>query len=67
MKYQATSMGDIAGTHGGALGTLYDCWKSGDGPRFMHVGRLRLISDDEAAEWRGTMEAKATRDEPEAP
>ena len=66
MTKKAYSIGEFCETHGICRGTLYNLWKSGGGPRFMHVGRRRLITDDSAADWRRTMEAKATRDKPEA-
>ena len=66
MTKQAHSIDDFCEDHDICRGTLYNLWKSGDGPRCMYVGRRRLITDDAAADWRRTMEAKATRDEPEA-
>ncbi len=66
MTKQAHSVDEFCEDHGFCRATLYNLWKSGDGPRFMHVGRRRLITDDAAADWRREMEAKATRDEPEA-
>ncbi len=66
MTKQASSIDDFCEAHGICRATLYNLWKSGDGPRFMRVGSRRLITYDSAADWRLAMEAKAERDAPEA-
>jgi predicted DNA-binding transcriptional regulator AlpA len=66
MTRQAHSIEEFCEAHGICRATLYNLWKSGDGPRFMHVGRRRLITDDAASDWRHEMEVKAARDEAEA-
>lgn len=37
---------------------LYQLWSEGHGPRYMQLGRRRLISREAAAEWRRRMEAE---------
>ena len=64
MTKHAYSIGEFCEAHGICRGTLYNLWKSGDGPRYMHVGRRRLITNEAAADWRRDMENKAA--EPEA-
>lgn len=62
MTKQAHSIGDFCEAHGICRATLYNLWKSGDGPRFMLVRKRRLISKEAAADWRRDMEAKAASD-----
>ena len=59
MTKQTYSVNGFCDAHNICRGTLYNLWKSGDGPRFMYVGRRRLITHDAAADWRRDMEAKA--------
>ena len=66
MTKQAHSVGEFCEAHGICRATLYNLWKTGDGPRFMYVRKRRLITDEAAADWRHEMEAKAARNEPKA-
>ena len=63
MTKHAYSISEFCEAHGICRGTFYNIWKSGDGPRFMHVGRRRLITDAAASDWRHAMEAKASKPE----
>ena len=66
MTKQAHSVNEFCEAHGICRGTLYNLWRSGDGPRFMQVRGRRLISAEAAADWRSDMEANVARDKPEA-
>ena len=66
MTKQAHSVDEFCEAHGICRATLYNLWKSGDGPRFMRVRDRRLISIDAAADWRRDMEAKAASEKSEA-
>jgi hypothetical protein len=37
---------------------LYKLWKQGKGPKYIAVGRRRLITAEAAAEWRRRMETE---------
>ena len=66
MTKQTHSIDEFCEAHGICRATLYNLWKSGDGPRFMRVRDRRLISIEAAADWRRDMEAKAASDATEA-
>lgn len=63
MTKHALSVRDFCESHGICRATLYNLWRDGEGPRFFHVGRRRLITPEAAAEWRREMEAKASEGE----
>ncbi len=52
----AFGVDEFAARNGLSRGTLYNLWQRGDGPRYMQVGKRRLISREAAAEWRRRME-----------
>ena len=66
MTKLAYSIDDFCEAHGICRATLYNLWKAGDGPRFMHVGRRRLITVEAAADWRRELEAHAASNATEA-
>ena len=61
MTKQADSVDDFCKAHGICRATLYNLWKSGDGPRFMHLGYFtekrkgdivsRVTNDIQQIEW----------------
>ncbi len=59
MTKQAYSVDEFCEAHGFCRATLYNLWRSGDGPRFMRVRDRRLISIEAAADWRRDMETEA--------
>ena len=63
MSKQAHSVDEFCEAHGFCRATLYNLWKSGDGPRFMMVRKRRLISKEAGADWRLAMETKAAESE----
>ena len=66
MTKHALSIDEFCDDNGICRATLYNLWRSGDGPRSMRVGRRRLITDEAAADWRRDMEEKAAGDATEA-
>jgi hypothetical protein len=40
---------------------LYIMWRQGAGPRYMNVGRKKLITVEAAADWRAEGERKAAQ------
>lgn len=40
---------------------LYVLWKRGKGPRYMQVGKRRLITEEAEADWQKDMEREATK------
>ncbi len=38
---------------------LYQCWKRGEGPEVMHIGRRRLITVEAASAWRQKLTRRA--------
>jgi hypothetical protein len=53
----AYSIDEFCRTHRIARSFLYKLWGEGRGPRVMRVGSRRLISLEDAADWRREMEA----------
>lgn len=54
----AYSIREFVERHGISRAYLYQLWAEGAGPRYMQLGRRRLISRESAAEWRRRMEAE---------
>lgn len=52
------SVQEFCNAHSIGRNMLYELWSRGEGPRFMHVGRRRLIAVEAAEEWRRRMEAQ---------
>ena len=57
----AFGVDEFAARNGLSRGTLYNLWQRGEGPRYMQVGKRRLISCEAAAEWRRRMERRADK------
>ncbi|MDE2582746.1 MAG: hypothetical protein KGL52_14020 [Rhodospirillales bacterium] len=55
----AFGVDEFAARNGLSRGTVYNLWLRGEGPRYMQVGKRRLISREAAAEWRSRMEHRA--------
>ena len=56
-EIDAFSIGTFITRHEISRAYLYQLWDEGIGPRYMQLGRRRLISREAAAEWRRKMEA----------
>jgi predicted DNA-binding transcriptional regulator AlpA len=56
----AYSVDEFCRSYGLGRSTLYKLWKSGAGPRPMHVGRRTFISVEAAQEWQRRMEGLPT-------
>ena len=41
-------------------GALYNLWKAGIGPRYMLIGKKRIITVEASADWRAEGERRAT-------
>ncbi len=58
-EQDAMSVSEFSRRHGICKATLYNLWRQGNGPRFMQIGRRRLISVEAAESWRAEMVRKA--------
>ena len=56
-EIDAYSIAGFVARHAISRAYLYQLWGEGIGPRYMQLGRRRLISREAAAEWRRKMEA----------
>ena len=56
MTRQAWTIDEFCQAHAISRATFYNLRRRGVGPRVMHVGARRLVSDAAAAEWRQQME-----------
>ncbi len=59
MTRQAWTIDEFCQAHGISRATFYNLLKRGAGPRVMHVGARRLVSEAAAADWRQQMENTA--------
>ena len=59
MPKAAYSIDEFCEDHGICRATLYNLWSRGEGPRFFHIGRRRLITAEAAADYRRDLEARA--------
>ncbi|MBR1156666.1 hypothetical protein JQ575_39560 [Bradyrhizobium sp. JYMT SZCCT0428] len=55
---KAYGVDEFCKVHGISRAFFYKILKAGQGPRLMHVGSRRLVSDEAAAEWRRAMETE---------
>jgi hypothetical protein len=55
----AYTINEFCDAHRISRGKLYQLWATGLSPRFMNVGKKRLITDEAAADWRGEGERRA--------
>lgn len=62
MTKQAYSVDEFCESHGICRATAYNLWRQGIGPRFMLVGKRRLITAEAAADWRREREAMVERE-----
>ena len=58
----AYTIDEFCTAHRISRGMLYKLWARGLGPRFMNVGKKRLISNESAADWRSEGERRAEGD-----
>ena len=56
MTRQAWTIDEFCQAHAISRATFYNLQKRNMGPRVMHVGAKRLVSEAAAAEWRDQME-----------
>jgi hypothetical protein len=57
----AYTINEFCDAHRISRGKLYQLWAEGIGPRWVNVGKKRIISVEAAAAWRIESERKATR------
>lgn len=59
MTKRMLTITDIVEETGISRSHLYELWKSGEGPRSIHIGRRRLIPAEAAREWLDGLNASA--------
>jgi hypothetical protein len=52
------SIPQFAVHHGMSVSTLKRLWASGKGPRFVYVGKRRMIRHEDATRWRKSLETE---------
>jgi hypothetical protein len=59
-KRAAFTIDEFCSAHRISRGMLYKLWSQDLGPRFINIGKKKIISDEAAADWRAEGERRAT-------